>query len=344
VPTFDAEELEAFARRTLEAIGLPADHADVTARCLVAANLRGLDSHGVLRLEQYADSVAAGDVRADADVRVVEQAGCRALVDAGGGYGYAPMTVACDLARSLAGAHGVAVVAVRDSHHFGVAGIYAQSLADAGLVGVVLTNAQPVMAPPGVSVALVGNNPLAIGAPREPPSPPIVLDMALSQTALGRIRLAAAEGRPIPEGWALDEHGRPTTDATRALAANLLAPAGGHKGLGLAIMIDVLAGILTGSPFGGEADAHGRIDGGVGHLVIALAPDLFVARERFLAGVEELVRHLKAHDTPEAPVLLPGEPELAAEERRRRDGIELSPELAARLDRLAERLGVAGLD
>ena len=343
MPTLGHDELLAFARRASRAMGLPPDHADVTARCLVAANLRGLDSHGVLRLLQYADSIAAGDVRADARVRVVEQAGCRALVDAGGGYGYAPTTLACELARTLAAVHGAAVVGVRDSHHFGVAGIYAESLAEAGLVGIVLTNAQPVMAPPGVATAIVGNNPLAIAVPRRPPGPPIVLDMALSQTALGRIRLAAAEGRPIPEGWALDEEGRPTTDAARALAANLLAPAGGHKGLGLALMIDVLAGILTGSPFGARADAHRRIDGGVGHLVVALAPDLFVARERFLANVEELAMSVKAHDTPGAPVLLPGEPELAAEARRRRDGIVLSDQLTGRLDRLAERLGVEPL-
>ena len=156
--------------------------------------------------------------------------------------------LACDLAAELAGEHGMAVVGVRDSHHFGMAGLYAERIAEAGLVGIVTTNAQPIMAPPGIASPLLGNNPLAIAAPRAAPHPPLVLDMAMSQTALGRIRLAAAEGRPIPEGWALDEQGQPTTDAGRALAAGLLAPTGGHKGLALALMIDVLAGVLTDSP------------------------------------------------------------------------------------------------
>jgi LDH2 family malate/lactate/ureidoglycolate dehydrogenase len=199
------------------------------------------------------------------------------------------------------------------------------------------------MAPPGIASPLVGNNPLAIAAPRAAPHPPLVLDMAMSQTALGRIRLAAAEGRPIPEGWALDEEGRPTTDAQRALAAGLLAPTGGHKGLALALMIDVLAGVLTGSPAGPAADAHGHLEGGVGHLVIALRTNLFVDAEAYAAGVELLLAGLREQGTADVPVVLPGDPELQARDRTRRDGIAISSELAEQLDALAIRLGVLPL-
>jgi LDH2 family malate/lactate/ureidoglycolate dehydrogenase len=344
MPAVDEREATAFAQRALAAMGMPGGDADLTARCLVAADLRGMPGHGVLRLIQYAGSIAAGDVRAAPEVRVLRRDATTALIDAGGGYGYAPTMLACDVAAELAAASGIAVAGVRDSHHFGMAGLYAEALAERGLAGIVLTNAQPVMAPPGIAAPLVGNNPLAIGVPRRAPNPPLVLDMAMSQTALGRIRLAAAEGRPIPEGWALDEEGAPTTDATRALAANLLAPAGGHKGLALALMIEVLAGVLTGSPAGERADAHRHASGGVGHLVIALRTDLFIAQDAFADALEELLAGFRRHATPEAPVLLPGEPELAAQERTRRDGIPISEELARQLDELAGRLGVAPLN
>jgi LDH2 family malate/lactate/ureidoglycolate dehydrogenase len=328
--------LEAFAAETLGAMGMPLEHAALTARCLLEADARGMPGHGVLRLVQYADSIAAGDVRAAPEVRVVQREGARALIDAGGGYGYVPTMLACDLAVDLAAEHGLAVVGVRDSHHFGMAGLYAERLAEAGLASLVLTNAQPIMAPPGVAAPVVGNNPLAIGAPRAAPHPPLVLDMAMSQTALGRIRLAAAEGRPIPEGWALDETGSPTTDAARALAASLLAPMGAHKGLALALMVDVLAGVLTGSPAGVEADAHGNADGGVGHLVVALRPGLFVGREAYEAALERMLDGVRAQGDA---VVLPGDPELRARERSEREGIAVSSELAERLRALAERLG-----
>jgi LDH2 family malate/lactate/ureidoglycolate dehydrogenase len=336
-------EARAFAARVLEAIGMPPEDAELTARCLVAADLRGMPGHGVLRLIQYADTVAAGEVRAAPDVRVLRREGTSALVDAGGGYGYRPTMLACELAAELAHEHGIGVAGVRDSHHFGMAGLYAEELAARGLAGIVLTNAQPIMAPPGLTAPLLGNNPLAIAVPRAAPHPPLVLDMAMSQTALGRIRLAAAEGRPIPEGWALDAQGRPTTDAASALDAGLLAPAGGHKGLALALMIDVLAGVLTGSPAGRDADAHGRPEGGVGHLVIALRTDLFVAPEAFAGGLEDLLAGLRAQGTADAPVLFPGDPEQAAQERLRREGVPVSDELAAGLDALAARLDVLAL-
>jgi (2R)-3-sulfolactate dehydrogenase (NADP+) len=138
-----------------------------------------------------------------------------------------------------------------------------------------------VLAPTGGARPLLGNNPLACAVPRRPPHDPIVLDMALSQVAYGRVRLAAEAGREIPLRWALDERGRPTTDAARALAAASLLPVGGYKGYGLSVVSEVLAGVLTGSPFGASADAHGHRDSGVGQLVLAIDPALFVERDAF---------------------------------------------------------------
>ncbi|HEY8449876.1 MAG TPA: Ldh family oxidoreductase, partial [Bacillota bacterium] len=211
-----------------------------------------------------------------------------------------------------------------------------------GAVGYITTTSSPILAPPGGKKPVVGNNPIAWAVPRRAPNPPIVLDMALSQVAFGRIRLAAAEGRPIPLGWAYDSRGLPTTDAAEALRTGLLAPVGGHKGYGLSVISELLAGVMTGSPFGLQSDAHSRRQGGVGHLLIAIRPDFFLDLETFYDGVEELVAQIKAVPLAEGAnaVYLPGEIEWNTEQVRRREGIPISDELAHKLGSLAQRLGV----
>ena len=337
-----AADLRDFADRVLRAAGLAPAHAAAAAAGLVAANLRGVDSHGVLRLTQYVESIAAGEIEPDPDVRVVVRRGSTALVDAGGGYGFAAARLAMDTAIELAREHAIGFVGVRASHHFGMGASYVLQAAEAGFVGWLTTTSQPVVVPTGSAVPLVGNNPIAYAIPRSAPHPPIVLDMALSEVAFGKIRLAAAEGRPIPLGWGFDAQGRPTTDAAAALAAEALGPTGGHKGSGLAIVGEVLAGVLTGSPFGLASHAHAHRAGGVGHLLTAIDPAVFVSREEFEAGVEELVAQLKAAPRAEgvSEVLLPGEIEQRIDAARRAGGVPVSDELTAKLVALAARLGV----
>ena len=337
-----APELRDFADRVLRAAGLAPGHAASAAAGLVAANLRGVDSHGVLRLTQYVASIAGGEIETDPDVRVVFRRGSTALVDAGGGYGFAPAQLAMDTAIELAREHAIGFVGVRASHHFGMGASYVLRAAEAGFIGWLTTTSQPVVVPTGSAVPVVGNNPLAYAIPRRAPQPPIVLDMALSEVAFGKIRLAAAEGRPIPLGWGFDAQGRPTTDAAAALAAEALAPTGGHKGSGLAIVGEVLAGVLTGSPFGLASHAHAHREGGVGHLLTAIDPAVFVFQDEYEDGVEELVTQLKSATRAEgvSELLLPGEIERRTEETRRVEGIPVSDELTAKLAALAARLGV----
>lgn len=343
LPIVQAAELEAFAARVLTAAGLTEAGARVIAACLLEANLRGVDTHGVMRLLQYSECLAAGEVEARPVVRVVRREAGRALVDAGGGYGFEPTLLAADLAIELGREHGLAVVGVRNSHHFGMAASYALRIARAGLIAIVAANTQPVMPPPGGARAAAGNNPMAFAIPRRGKAP-LVFDMALSQTAFGRIRLAAVEGRPIPEGWAFDAHGRPTTDAAVALEAQLLAPMGAHKGYGLSLVVDVLAAVLTGSAVGSAADAHAHRTGGVGHFVLALRSDLFVPEDAFHEALERRFAEILA--TPPAAgsdrVRLPGDPELETESRRREEGVPLSETLAEQLSQLARKLGAAG--
>lgn len=340
MPHVPEAQLRTFAGQVLEASGLEREEARVAAECLVAANLRGVDSHGVLRLIQYADSLSSGEVNPRPDVRVIERRGATALVDADHGYGFRPSQVAMDTAVEIARVSGIGLVGVRDSHHFGMAALYAMRASEAGMAGIVFTNAMPVLAAPGGAHPVVGNNPVAFALPRRPPAPPVVLDMALSRVAFGYVRLAAAEGREIPLGWARDGRGLPTTDAAAALNTGSLEPVGSHKGYGLAVVIELLAGVLTGSPFGAAAHPHERP--GVGHLMIALDPGTFVGMERFFAGVETLEREIRNAPLAEGSdaVYLPGEIEEGRAQARRSDGVPISEELAARLTELTQRLGV----
>jgi LDH2 family malate/lactate/ureidoglycolate dehydrogenase len=338
-----AEALEAFAAAVLEAGGLASEEARLVANSLVQANLRGVDSHGVLRLIQYVRTLRAGAVNPRPAVRILQADAVTALVDADGGYGYRPSRLAMDLAVERARQHGVGLVGVRNSHHFGMAAWYVIPPAEQGFIAVMVTNASPLLPPAGGREARVGNNPWAFGIPRRPPMRPLVLDMALSQVAFGKIRLAAAEGRPIPEGWALGRDGRPTTDAAEALRAELLAPVGGYKGFGLAFVAEILAGVLTGSPFGLSADAHGRREGGVGHVALAIDPARFGSREAFLDGVERLAAEVLSAPLASGAerIELPGDPEYRRYDERLAQGIPLSDELAQQLASLARELGVA---
>ncbi len=340
-----ASELRHFADSVLSAIGLAPDDARVAAECLVSANLRGVDSHGVLRLIQYRATADADEVNPAPDVRVIEERGATALVDADGGYGFRPCLLAAETSVALARKHGIGIAGVRNSHHFGMGATYVLPAAEAALIGLLTTTSYPVLPPPGGTQPVVGNNPIACAVPRRS-NRAIVLDMALSQVAFGQIRLAAHEGREIPLGWAYDESGRETTDAQAALAAKILVPTGGYKGYGLAVIGEILAGILTSSPFGVDSDAHGKRDGGVGHVVLAIDPGFFLDPERFLDGVERLVDQIKAvrlaegHET----VYLPGEIEWATENERLRHGIPISAELWEQLTTLAAEFGITAPD
>jgi L-2-hydroxycarboxylate dehydrogenase (NAD+) len=337
-----AEDARCFARAVLTAAGLEADDAAAAAELLVEANLRGIESHGLLRLLQYSEALASGQINPRPDVREVRRAGATALVDADGGYGFRPTLLAVDVALDLAAELGVGVVGVRASHHFGAAGAYAMRIARAGCIGLVTTNSSPVLASPSGGRPVVGNNPIAIGVPSGNSRPPILADVALSEVAYGKIRHAAAEGVPIPLGWARDEQGNPTTNAAAALAAHSLEPVGGHKGFALALVIELLTGALTGSPVGLESNPHEHVRGGVGHLVIAIAPGMFGGAEAFLASaaaLAEMVR-LAVGATSIDEVTLPGDPEHRLEAERRPAGIPLSRELSSQLAALAATLGV----
>lgn len=244
--------LGGFIAALFEAAGLSPAAAGRVGDALIEADLSGRGSHGVLQAENYLARLMSGAMSTAEKPRIVSRSGGSVVLDAEGMEGHLAAEEAISIAVTTAQANGVAAVAVRSAQHMGVAGRYVRIAAQAGCVALAMGNAKPVMPAPGGAERLVGTNPLAMGVPA--PGGPIVLDMATSAGTYGRIRHARALGQPIPEGWALDAQGRPTTDAEAAMAG-LLLPMAGAKGFALSFVIDLMAGLLSGGAWGDKLGA-----------------------------------------------------------------------------------------
>jgi LDH2 family malate/lactate/ureidoglycolate dehydrogenase len=246
----DAKRLISAVADIFTAAGIAAADAQVVAADLVAADLEGIASHGVMLLPMYIERINKGSVSRRSAGDIVSDRGGSIVIDAGNALGQLTARQAVKLAVARAREIGLAAVGVRNGFHFGTAGRYARMMAEQNCVGIVLSNTRPLMPPPGGAEAMAGNNPIAIALPSAGEFP-VEADMALSATAMGKIRLAAAAGQRIPEDWALDAQGRPTTDPTAAIKGMLL-PAAGPKGFGLAFVIDLLCGGLSDGAVGAE--------------------------------------------------------------------------------------------
>lgn len=272
-PTISIEVLRRAAADMLRAVGVPDADADLVATSLVEADRRGTHSHGVLRLPLYVEAVRSGGIVPDPEMRWVREHGATAVLDAAGGFGQVATARAVDKAREIAARHATAVVAVHGSSHYGAGAYWTNQLAGDGLVALLVSTTGASVAPFGGAEKLLGTNPLTISFPTGDDEP-VVLDMATSNGAYGRIVAAGKEGHPIPEGWAVDAAGAPTTDPHAALAGALL-PFGGHKGSSLAILLELLAGPLAGGNMAAETtdmwvDPSYRM--GTGHLLWVVDP------------------------------------------------------------------------
>jgi len=311
---FDAAAVQAWARAVLRHSGLRAEDAEVTARSLLFADRRGVHTHGVARIPLYVLRLAHGGIVADARPGVVSDAGALTVVDGHGAAGAVTATLAVELAAAGARRHGAAITLVRGGNDFGAAGYYASMLADAGLVGLAACNTDAVMGAPGSATPVLGTNPLAIAVP----GTSLLLDMATSAAAHGKIAHAAAEGQAVPAGWGLDAAGRPATDPGRILDGGALQPAAGPKGFGLAFMIDVLAALAGAhtSPFITSVDGDPGRPQDLGMVFLAVSTACGQEPAAFQAGVAALVRAVHATTTAEGqPAMVPGEPEDARRAR-----------------------------
>ncbi len=337
------DSLRSFAEALLRTHRVPPRAAATVADALVLADMRGVASHGVMRLPVYLERLRRGAVAPDSAVTVLRETAATAVLDAGNGLGMPAAAEAMRRAMAKARDAGAAWIAVRGSNHFGMAAYFALMAVREGMIGLAMTNSVAAMAPFGAVERYVGTNPIAVAIPagREPP---LVMDMASSAAAWGRIALAAKRGTPIPEGWAMDDQGQPVTEAVVAQRAILL-PFAGPKGSALALAIESLAGVLSGAMVTREV---GRLSAdfdrgqGVGHFLGAIAVDAFMDPAEFIERMEQLMRGLRTlRPAPGAErVFAPGEIEWRAMKASERDGVPVEPEVWKELDALAREYGV----
>lgn len=341
--TIDADRLVAVASEILVAVGVSAPSSRTVAEALVDADLRGIPSHGLMLIPMYVERLRAGSVSTADEAQVIVDTGAVAVLDAGHALGQLTSDQAMRLAIEKAHTHGVGIVSVRHAFHFGGAFRYVEQAAAAGCLGIALSNTRPLMPAPGGATPVVGNNPVAIGVPRAELDP-IILDMALSEAALGKIRLAEAEQRQIPATWATDADGTPTPDPAAAIAGMLL-PMGGPKGYGLAVMVDVLTGVLSGGSFGNRVQgmyADVTVPNDCAHFFLALDVSAFGGSRDFDTAVGALAAQIG--DSALAPgterVLLPGQREAEVAAAGREHGVNVNASVLEGLRATAALVGV----
>lgn len=341
---YKASKLAAFCVAVLERVEVPAEHAEMVAHSLLAANLRGVDTHGVTRLPVYVERLRAGLIDGRASGVVVAEGETTAVYDGQNGLGQVVGTKGMELALAKAEAAGVGSVTVRNSNHYGTAAYYAMMALERDMIGFSITNSPPLMAPWGGRKGFLGTNPLAIAIPAGEEKP-FVFDMATSVVARGAVILAAKKGEAIPATWAMNREGEPTTDAKAALEGAVL-PLGGHKGYGLAMAIDILAGILAGGPFGphiGELYNNPDRTQKVGHFFGAFRIDRFRSVREFKAEMDAMIREVKEQPLAKGfeKIMVAGEPEHQTERERREKGVPLSDAVVGDLTRLGASVGLS---
>lgn len=306
--------------------------AAATARALVDADASGLASHGLSRLALYCAHLKQGRASGAVSPVVARSRDGACLIDARGGLAYEAMAMAVEEAQARAKRHGIACIGVVNSHHAGAMGYHLGALAQRGLVALGFTNSPAAINAWGGRKPLFGTNPIAACFPRREGHAPLMIDLSLTEVARGKIMLFAEQGKPIPEGWAFDAAGKPTTDARAALTGSLAA-VGGTKGAMLALTVELLCCALTGAAFGYENDSFFEPGNhpNIGHTIIAIDPDSLAGRNVYLARVESLIEAMLEDEG----VRLPGARREAARRQAARDGVELSDALLTQIVQLA---------
>lgn len=334
-----SDELRTVARQAFVAVGVSEEEAKRAGDILWTAERMGLTTHGVRRIIFYVQRVHDGAINPTASIKVERTAPSMAVIDGDRGLGPIVGARGVDEAIAMARETGIGYVACRNSHHFGPVAPYALQATEAGMVAFMGTNAQPVMAPWLGKQLAHGNNPIALASPRRN-GPPFILDIAQSVVAFSKLRHAKEAGHDLPPGWAADNEGRPTTDPSAGLEGWVL-PIGGHKGYGLALAVDILAGALAGGAVASEVrslyarDAQSQ---GVCHFFLVIDPERLIGREAFLDRVDTLCALMNATPSvdPADPVLIPGEPEAASMRRCDEEGIPLPIDRYRELQSMAQ--------
>lgn len=353
-----AELLKNFCVRAFERVGVANADARLAAEVLVAADLRGVASHGVAHLKRYVNGLQNGTINPRPQEKLIAESAATATMDADAGLGQPVSVRAMQSAIEKARAVGAGFVSVRNSNHFGIAGYYAMLALSQDCIGIAMTNASPRVVPTFGRDATLGTNPIAVAAPAAT-APPFVLDMATSAVAQGKLEIADQLGKSIPEGWAIDKDGKPATDSHRALdelrqrAGGGLLPLGGagdllsgYKGYGLGLWVEIFTALLSGAAFATHTyprTSDGKVlPGNLGHFFGAWRVDAFRPVEEFKTAMDELQQLMK--DAPKESgrdrIYIPGEKEAEAMERNLREGVPLNRQVAAELGGVARELDI----
>lgn len=355
--TFPVEQLSQFIRQVLRHFEISEEDAQQSADVLIASDVRGIDSHGIARLPMYARWLRAGRINPRPQVAIVRETPSTATVDGDNGLGLVVGNAANDIAMEKAAEVGTGWVAVRNSNHFGIAGYYPMKCLARDMIGWAMTNASCQVAPLWSRDRMLGTNPIAVAFPAGQQRP-IVIDMATSVVAYGKVEIAQRKQVPIPDGWAIDAQGRVTNDASICTGLDYaLLPLGGdrdhggHKGYCLASMVDLLCGVLSGASWGPFAPnfffdnppRETEAGVGLGHFFGAMRIDGFIDADEFKSRADHWIRSFRnANPTPNTSgPLIPGQPEWEAEQQRRRGGIPLLTVVVDKLKDLSCETGIA---
>lgn len=344
------DELFSFVVRVLTKLEVPEKDAEIVAHNLIMADLRGIESHGVQRLKRYVDGILSGGINLKPNIRIVREGPSYALIDGDEGLGQVVGYRAMKLAIKKARESGIGVVAVRNSNHYGIAGYYALMAAEEGMIGISMTNSRPLVAPTGGVERFLGTNPIALAAPAR--DRPFLLDMATSVVPIGKLEVYRRKGKPIPEGWAIDSAGNITTDVEKVFSGGALLPLGGfgelfggHKGYGLSLMVDILAGILGGGTWSRHVKNTSEKHSEVGHFFMAINIEDFLPPEEFREKMSRMIDELKSsrrHPDFER-IWIHGEKGFLTMQTRLKIGIPIYRKVLEELNSIAESIGVEKL-
>lgn len=340
-------KLKNFCQQAYMKVGVPEEEAEIVADLLVRSDLRGVETHGVTRLPIYIQRLQKGYVRRVSQITVVKETGATVFLEAHGSMGHIAAYRAMEKAIAKAEEHGIGWASVKDSGHFGVAGLFPMMALKKDFIGYVCSNSAPMMFPWGGRERIIGNNPLAYALPAQEYQP-VVLDFSLSVVSSGKLILCRKKGEKIPLGWAFDKDGLPTDDPYAGYeGGGSLAPVGGHKGYGLVLIHEMLTAVLTGGKWTRyikslyEEDPSGIQ--GTCHSFMALDPECFIGREEFKKNMDAYIKSIK--ESAKAPgveeILVPGEPEYRTEQKFLKEGIPLAPNTSRELAELAAALGLS---
>lgn len=352
---FTLDQLLTFTRNILIQIGCSESDAQTAADVLLSADLRGVDSHGVARLSGYVRLWEAGRINPRPNIKVVYETPSTAVVDGDGGLGLVVAPYAMQIAIEKAKIAGTGWVSVKNSNHYGIAGIHAMQALGHDMIGISLTNASPLVSPTFSAERLLGTNPIAVAIPAKN-QPPFVADMATTTAANGKLEILQRKGQEAPLGWIQDNEGRPTSSAFGVKDGGALLPLGGdrdhgsHKGYALGAIVDILSAVLSGANYGPwvppfvaflQPDPN-PVGKGIGHFFGAMRVDAFRPADEFKQNMDTWIERFRSSKTTPGheKVLIPGDPERELEAERRKDGIPLIKPVEDDLRALGEKFGV----